>query len=968
MAQDSAPTIETAEPPITFCDASVHRGEPGTDWLEGKLRLAYGKHREDRAFENRDLAVGELLKTVCTFVEGDKDGSCILQGRVIELEPGAKDRFGRPRTGVQRIAKHVVANAVLLVDIDNDTPLDELVERLPHDLFFVAWSTHSHLKPTISIKEAPLLKWLRDNGEPGIRVHNVTVAHCVRYLQAVKGFKEASLDGAELDGRKLVEGGAEFTVKTSNGIQRWRLMFVLKDEFSFETQGCDQADALALWTKTYAAVMEAFGLPYDTSCCDPSRLFYLPRIPAGSRARHEAHIFNGSPLDLAPFIAGANEKAEVVPDQGTSEAPTAAAAGANYSKMPGFKRFLAIGGKSFRAAACFEAHDPDGVRRRGDGEHDHECPFEGEHTKSTTDDTAFHVRDAVDGKGWGAWCMHDTCKDSRKNKNGKQDRGQFLYEWCVEKEVTIEQLLDYCSEEARAEWRSNRADSLDAMMKHFDARFAVVRIKGTARVLEIPANKASEPIQMKAGDFRLVYAPYKILIPGDDGECKEISATDHWLFGHGKRPTYLSVIFDPGAEPDADPEVWNLWRGFGVEGKPGDWSLLRQHLFDVVCRRNPYWFAWVMCWLADIVQNPAVKPGTAIVVKGLKGTGKTKVAEWISELMPHNSMSIAKQSQVLGRFNAHHAGKLLINSEEAFWAGDKAGEAALKHMITGAKQVIEGKGVDAIEVDDFVRLWMCTNADWAVPSTFDERRFAVLLASEEHRQDFTYFRAIDAQMTGGRDRSRNERAAWSGLQAMMWDLKHLRMPAWIEARSPPVTPWLAEQTEHSLSSVEAWWHSVLADGAFEADKSTNYWPEPDASESSDMAAMQAAVGITSTEPADMPGGLEVSVNEVWDSYQRWVKENKERYPATKEAMGKYLKILGVNKSRPRSDGKKGYRPYVYTFPPVQELREAFTTKYGIRFRGGDFGDDTLAGMIPDHVPEHELAAWRAYGEGTPSLP
>ena len=37
------------------------------------------------------------------------------------------------------------------------------------------------------------------------------------------------------------------------------------------------------------------------------------------------------------------------------------------------------------------------------------------------------------------------------------------------------------------------------------------------------------------------------------------------------------IVFEPGGPLDVPDDMLNLWRGFGIEPKQGDWSLLRNH-------------------------------------------------------------------------------------------------------------------------------------------------------------------------------------------------------------------------------------------------------------------------------------------------------------------------------------------------------------------------------------------------------
>jgi hypothetical protein len=61
--------------------------------------------------------------------------------------------------------------------------------------------------------------------------------------------------------------------------------------------------------------------------------------------------------------------------------------------------------------------------------------------------------------------------------------------------------------------------------------------------------------------------------------------------------------------PEAEGEVvtgrLNLWRGWGVPPEAGDWSLMRQHLVEVIAAGNAEAAEYILNWLAWAVQHPA---------------------------------------------------------------------------------------------------------------------------------------------------------------------------------------------------------------------------------------------------------------------------------------------------------------------------------------------------------------------------
>lgn len=504
----------------------------------------------------------------------------------------------------------------------------------------------------------------------------------------------------------------------------------------------------------------------------------------------------------------------------------------------------------------------------------------------------------------------------------------------------------------------NMCPELYERLRGYNQRFAVVRIKADHRVVELPA-KGSDPLEfMKERTFLTTYGTDQV----DTGRKELTKVADTWMRRWTKRLTFnKGVKFDPNKNATISDGKLNLWRGFSVEGKAGDWSRLRRHLFENVCRGNPFWFAWVMCWLANIIQDPTNKPGTAIVAIGLPGVGKTKVAEHVVALMEHNAMIMSKQEQVFGRFNSHLANLLFAGMEEVFWAGDKKAEGVFKDLITGHEHLIEPKGVDAFKVANYLRVWLCSNEDWVAPVAAEDRRFFVLRVGEAHKQDKPYFAAIDRQME--MDRDRDGRLGGRGLAAMMHDLEHLPRPTWIDLRQPPRTPWRADQVEETFETIDAWWHEVMRDGEITDNGVTCEWPES----GQHVDPNDAGANHRGYPVKDLPAGhMRVPVDRVWASLQQFAKTNPKRKGRVSNVkLGKFLAQRGVDNSKP---GNK-VRVRCYDFPPLAELRAQFTSATGIAIAGeGEGSVSDFSTLVPADIKAEALAAWAAYGAGKGPLP
>src|SRR6185295_6736742 len=155
--------------------------------------------------------------------------------------------------------------------------------------------------------------------------------------------------------------------------------------------------------------------------------------------------------------------------------------------------------------------------------------------------------------------------------------------------------------------------------------------------------------------------------------------------------------------------------------------------------------------------------------------------------------------RITGRFNSHMAACLLLQADEALWAGDKTAEGRLKGLVTSEYQLIEVKGVDQVLSPNFVRLMMTSNETWVVPAGPDERRFVVLDMDPRCAQNHEYFAEMTYELDHG------------GRARLLHDLLHFDLST-VRLRQIPRTAALLEQKLSSLDPVEDWWKNRLDEG------------------------------------------------------------------------------------------------------------------------------------------------------------
>ena len=304
--------------------------------------------------------------------------------------------------------------------------------------------------------------------------------------------------------------------------------------------------------------------------------------------------------------------------------------------------------------------------------------------------------------------------------------------------------------------------------------------------------------------FLLRYSNRKVTIeaPVRDGIRYVTVPLGQWWLGHRDRSQFRGVIFRPGGEKVVN-ECLNLWQGWGVEPKQGDWRLIRRHIERVVASGNAEFAEYVIRWIAWAIQNPAAQAEVALVLIGAKGAGKGTLVRCLQRIFGHHTFQVTSREEVIGKFNGHLQDCILFIADEAYWGGDKRCVGRLQGMITEPWLPIERKGFDLIEVPNYLHVVMLAEPGWVIPAGRYERRYAALSVSDAKRGDRDYFKALHHQIMNG------------GAEAMMWDLQGKDLQDWHPREIPESllkSAALQEQQVHTLPPFEQWYLMLLHDG------------------------------------------------------------------------------------------------------------------------------------------------------------
>jgi hypothetical protein len=492
------------------------------------------------------------------------------------------------------------------------------------------------------------------------------------------------------------------------------------------------------------------------------------------------------------------------------------------------------------------------------------------------------------------------------------------------------------------------SDSVATIVKEFNRRYMVVNEAGKA-VVYAPAY---DPILQRRRFDRITFEDLTRLYMnrivevgrGPNGNPIFKNAATIWL-GHADRRQFIDgVTFDPSGS--SDPGTLNLWQGFAVAPKKGDWSLMERHILEVICNGHEIRYRYLIHWLARLVQHPAEQGEVAVVMKGGEGTGKGTLAKAMLHLLGQHGIAISNARHLVGNFNSHLRDCILLFADEAFFAGDKQHVGVLKSLITEPRLTIEAKYQNAVQAPNFLHLIMASNEEWVVPAGLDARRFLVLVVSEHHKGDHAYFAEIWKQMDAG------------GYEAMLFDLLNTDITRF-NVRSVPETDGLQQQKKLSLPVPEGWWLDVLHRGY----------------------VYRSRLGLEQEYFGDWHD--EVATDVLYLSYSEYAETHRDRHPLSREDFGKKMVSFGGRSTRPRNqvtgehitDVETGYggttrkaalirnlRPPAYRLGNLTEARKAFVATTGLQVDWQDRGEDTdgadgSGSSVPLEVATHE-PKWR----------
>lgn len=489
-----------------------------------------------------------------------------------------------------------------------------------------------------------------------------------------------------------------------------------------------------------------------------------------------------------------------------------------------------------------------------------------------------------------------TILDYHKNNNQFEKIIDSLVEYLVSNKIdnkvvksTSVKIFEFTKNTEFQEYFEHRYDVKyleDKAFKYLTS-FALIRIGGKVGLLD----KSSKNLEViSKADAKTLFDNKLIRTLFSKKKHNPIDV----FIGSKNREEYSEIVFQD--IESTKPHQYNLFRGFPFSPiKKVDTSLFWNFVKEVICNSDELIYAITYSWMAQIIQQPFTKIGTALILTGEKGCGKSTFVKFFGDLFGDYFMQTASAKRMFGDFNAHLQSNLVFYANESFWSGDKASEGKLKNFITEIEFTYEIKGGAVYSGKNYSRLILDSNNDFVVPVTIDERRYIILRVSSKYKANEIYFGEL-YKLASTKEFKESLMADLMNFDYTPWE-KHLR--------TAPKTEASLEQLLHNMDVYEQWFYDVLENGEF---KNCIYYPDNDFS----IRISNEAIHQNFMDFAKENG------KRIHDSTAIFTKTIKKKFLSDELILSEKIKTIDTKNAK--------------IIASLDKCRAYFTSKYGIEIK------------------------------------
>lgn len=234
----------------------------------------------------------------------------------------------------------------------------------------------------------------------------------------------------------------------------------------------------------------------------------------------------------------------------------------------------------------------------------------------------------------------------------------------------------------------------------------------------------------------------------EDSKGKTMAFIDRWLHDKTQRFYKKKGVFPP---PQKCPEGYlNMWvpsphYNAPIEENHPDYDADAVERFvehvNIICNKKAEQRQWILSWIAQALQQPAIKPEHMLTFISLQGSGKGALFNVVKKLLGSGKTleTTEPERYCWGGFNECMASAFLVILNETDKRNSHGADGHIKNIISDYTRMINPKGQKHFEVASYHRLVQLTNASDPTPTSSDDRRNYIMRCSDILKGNIQYF-------------------------------------------------------------------------------------------------------------------------------------------------------------------------------------------------------------------------------------
>lgn len=370
---------------------------------------------------------------------------------------------------------------------------------------------------------------------------------------------------------------------------------------------------------------------------------------------------------------------------------------------------------------------------------------------------------------------------------------------------------------------------------------------------------------------------------------KSLSVDKVWV-ENAERRTITRAVFKP-EEKVPDYEL-NLWMGLRFT-KDECLYFANYHLQNGFCLRNvllhiynvwsPDCYAYIIKWMAHLVQKPNKKLSSALILCGPEGCGKDIVAVAFGTIFGKHFLRTANPIDIVGRFTSQLEDKVLVLVDELDKI-DTNGTAALKALVSDDTTRVERKGIEVqMKEQNYLNFIFTSNRPnrQAIMEVGPQARRWVFVECNNFMENTTreYFNSF-VEFLGIENKS------YSGVKCFQNFLSKVDISNF-EPRDIPFTQLLQEHKLSNMLNEHMFIWECISQGYILFD-----YQQERAARNNNAAQARPAGYVCGVDSQSWPteGLMEINDQVLFTSYISWCGQRREK-PVNKEKFKSSLRLL-----------------------------------------------------------------------------